>query len=146
MENEINSKEYPNRPALAVGAVVFREGRILLVKRGNPPAKGVWAIPGGSVELGETLEQAAQREVLEETGIRVRAGKPVYSFESIERDKDGQVRFHYYIVDLEAEYLDGEIRAGDDAEKAQWVALDQLDRMDVNPKTRDLLRTLYNFG
>lgn len=146
MENEINSKEYPNRPALAVGAVVFREGRILLVKRGNPPAKGVWAIPGGSVELGETLEQAAQREVLEETGIRVRAGKPVYSFESIEKDKDGQVRFHYYIVDLEAEYLDGEIRAGDDAEKAQWVALDQLDRMDVNPKTRDLLKTLYNFG
>ncbi|WP_022665716.1 NUDIX hydrolase [Desulfospira joergensenii] len=146
MLNKNNPKEYPNRPALAVGAVVFKEDRILLVQRGNPPAKGVWAIPGGSVELGETLKQAVQREILEETGIRIRAGEPVYSFESIERDRDGKIRYHYYIVDFEAEYLGGEIRAGDDAEKAEWVSADQLDRMEINPKTRDLLRNRYDFG
>ena len=146
MENRESPKEYPKRPALAVGAVVFREGRVLLVKRGNPPAKGVWAIPGGSVELGETLVQAAQREILEETGIRIQPGEPVFSFETIERDPDGQIRFHYYIVDLEAEYLGGELRAGDDAENAQWVSADQLEHLEINPKTRALLRDRYHFG
>ena len=78
---------------------------MLLVKRGNPPAKGVWAIPGGGVELGETLEKAAEREVLEETGIVIKAGKPIFSFESIHRDDKDRVRFHYYIVDLTASYI-----------------------------------------
>ena len=84
---EIKINDYPAQPALAVGAIVFKDQQVLLVKRGKPPAKGMWAIPGGSVELGETLKQAAEREVLEETGIRIKAGEPVHSFEVIEHDE-----------------------------------------------------------
>ncbi|SLM29802.1 NUDIX hydrolase [Desulfamplus magnetovallimortis] len=134
------------QPKLAVGAVVFKDQKVLLVKRGKAPAKGVWAIPGGSVELGETLKQAAEREVLEETGIRIKAGDPVYSFESIDRDQNGKVRFHYYIVDLEAEYLGGEVIPGDDANDAAWVPAEDLKKKNVNPKTLELLSDIYNFG
>jgi len=85
---------YPPAPRVAVGAVVIRAGSVLLVRRGKAPSDGQWAIPGGSVELGETLQQAAEREILEETGIRIRAGKPVYTFDLIERDRQKRIRFH----------------------------------------------------
>lgn len=138
--------EYPLRPALAVGAVVFKENRVLLVKRGNPPARGVWAIPGGSVELGETLQKAAEREVLEETGIVIKAGEPIFSFESIHRDDKNRVRFHYYIVDLAASYISGEPTPGDDALDAGWVSREALGRLNVNPITLKLLYQTFNFG
>ena len=143
---KIKTKDTPDNPVLAVGAVVFKEQRVLLVKRGNPPAKGMWAIPGGSVKLGETLKQAAAREILEETGIRIKAGKPVYSFEVIERDKTGTIRFHYYIVDLACEYEGGEIKPGDDAVDAQWIGEKDLNHFQINPETRKLLHQQYGFG
>ncbi|MGD9150765.1 MAG: NUDIX hydrolase, partial [Desulfobacterales bacterium] len=91
-----NSKnDYPDSPRVAVGAVVFKEDRVLLVRRGQPPAENLWAIPGGSVEIGETLQQAAEREIWEETGIRIRATKPIYTFDVIERDERQGIRFHY---------------------------------------------------
>jgi ADP-ribose pyrophosphatase len=139
-------REYPVRPALAVGAVVFKDDRVLLVKRGNPPAQGVWAIPGGSVELGETLKTAAEREVLEETGIVIKAGEPVFSFESIHRDDEDRVRFHYYIVDLAARYISGEPTAGDDALDVGWISRQGLGRLNVNPSTLKLLDRIFNFG
>jgi ADP-ribose pyrophosphatase len=129
-----------------VGAVVFKDNRVLLVKRGNPPARGVWAIPGGSVELGETLQKAAEREVLEETGIVIKAGEPVLSFESIHRDDNDRVRFHYYIVDLAATYISGEPSPGDDALDAGWISGEALGRLNVNPITLKLLRQTFNFG
>ena len=139
-------KEYPLRPALAVGAVVFKDNKVLLVKRGDPPSKGVWAIPGGSVELGETLKEAAEREILEETGIVIKAGDPCYSFESIHRDDSDRVRFHYYIVDLEATYISGEPTPGDDAQDAGWISRELLCRLNVTPVTRKLLHQTFNFG
>jgi ADP-ribose pyrophosphatase len=129
-----------------VGAVVFKEGAVLLVKRGHPPARGVWAIPGGSVRLGETLPEAAERELLEETGVVIRAGDPVLVFDVIERDRGGAVRFHYVIVDLSAEYVCGDPRPGDDAADARWVSADELTDLDVNPATRRLLAEQFNFG
>ena len=96
--------EYPDLPRLAVGAVVVHQNRVLLVRRAKAPAKGLWAIPGGSVRLGETLQQAAEREILEETGLTIRAGEPMLTFETIRRDPNGQVRFHYVIVELKAVY------------------------------------------
>ena len=130
---------YPDAPRVAVGAVVVKAGKVLLVKRGKAPSNGKWAIPGGSVELGETLQQAAEREILEETGLRIRAGKPVYTFDFIERDRDGVARFHYVIVDLAAEYLGGELKPGDDADRAAWIPFTDLPDLDVNATTRTFL-------
>jgi ADP-ribose pyrophosphatase len=131
---------------VAVGAVVFRAQRVLLVLRGSPPARGTWAIPGGSVRLGETLKAAAERETREETGVIVRAGAPIYTFEVVERDPRGAVRFHYVIVDLAAEYVSGSPRAGDDALDARWVSAAELARLPVNSATRRLLRRQFGFS
>ncbi len=132
--------EYPEAPRVGVGAVVTRDGRVLLVKRGKPPNQGLWAIPGGRVELGETLHQAAERELLEETGITVRAGSPIYTFDVILRDDDGRVRFHYVIVDMLADYISGEPRAGDDAQEVGWKTAREIDTLPIYSATLDLLK------
>lgn len=137
---------YPDRPRVAVGAIVFKEGRILLVQRGKPPAEGYWAIPGGSVEIGESLQQAAQREILEETGISIHAHEPVFTFDIIETDADGSVRFHYVVVDVMADYGGGTLRPAGDAADARWVSAGELPRLKVSPATRDLLKKRFHFG
>lgn len=138
--------EYPDCPRLAVGAVVFHDQRVLLVRRGRPPAQGQWAIPGGSVRLGETLREAVEREILEETGIRISAGEPVLTFEVIERDSDHRVRFHYLIVDYAADYLGGTLKAGDDAAEAKWVAASELTCLPVHVRTLKLLKEQFSFA
>ena len=138
--------EYPAAPQVAVGAVVFHHGRVLLVRRSNPPAKDQWAIPGGRVKLGESLRQAAERETREETGVRVAAKDPVFTFEVIDRDCRGKVRFHYLIVDLEAEFKEGRPTAGDDATDAAWISPEELDGLSVSAATRSLLYERYGFG
>jgi ADP-ribose pyrophosphatase len=130
---------------LAVGAVVFLDNRVLLVRRGQPPSADQWAIPGGRVRLGETLQQAAEREILEETGVVIKAGKPIYTFDMIERDADGGIRFHYIIVDLEADYVRGDLCGGDDAAEAKWVSAADLGGMKVNRQTLGLLKHQYDF-
>jgi len=133
---------YPDTPRVAVGAVVKRESKVLLVKRRDAPGQGMWAIPGGSVELGETLRQAAEREIKEETGLTIRARDPVYTFDVIERDESGKIAFHYVIVDLMADYIDGELKPDDDACDARWVSPDELEHLSVSQSTRDLLAKL----
>jgi ADP-ribose pyrophosphatase len=137
------AKTYPTAPRAAVGAVVVRGEEVLLVRRRDPPNAGQWAVPGGSVRLGETLQAAAEREVFEETGVRVRAGLPVFAFDAIERDPAGRVRYHYVVVDLLAEPLAGQPSAGDDALDARWFRLDALPGADVNATTRALLKRLF---
>ncbi len=137
-------KGYPVSPQPAVGAVVFKDQAVLLVRRGKPPALGCWAIPGGSVELGETLQEAAEREIWEETGIVIRAGEPVFAFDVIERDDHGGVRFHYVIIDLAAVYVSGDLRPGDDAMAARWVRAEDLATLRVNDTTRRLLTNLFS--
>ncbi|MCU0601082.1 MAG: NUDIX hydrolase [Desulfobacterales bacterium] len=141
-----DSTHYPERPRVAVGAVVFKEGAVLLVQRGQAPAEGSWAIPGGSVRVGETLQRAAEREILEETGVVIRAAAPVYTFDVIERDAEGRVRFHYVIVDLSAEYVAGTPRPASDAADAGWVSVDELQRRKVSPETIGLLKDRFGFG
>ncbi len=143
---ETNDREYPQLPQVAVGAVTIRGDRVLLVKRGRPPSQGLWAVPGGRVELGETLQQAAQRETLEETGVQVEAGEPVYTFDAIIRDEERRVKYHYVIIDLKAEYVAGEIHEGDDAAAVAWVPADRLDSLPVNEKTLYLLRNVMQFA
>ena len=137
---------YPAQPRVAVGAIVFKDNKVLLVRRGKPPAEDLWAIPGGRVEIGETLQEATEREILEETGITIRALKPVYTFDVIDQDARGRTRFHYVIVDLRADYIRGEPRAGDDATAARWVASDELAALKVSSKTRRLLKEQFDFG
>jgi len=134
----MTNTEYPDLPRVAVGAVVIHNHCILLVKRGKQPAKGEWAIPGGSVELGETLEAAAEREIYEETGVTIKAGKMIYSFDSIVKDGD-RTRFHYVILDFEASYVAGDPRAGDDVLEAGWFGPEKIKTLGVNSRTLHLL-------
>jgi ADP-ribose pyrophosphatase len=96
--------------------------------------------------LGETLQEAAEREIKEETGLTIRAGQPAYSFDFILRDEEERVRFHYVIVDLLAEYVDGEAVPGDDAREVRWVASHELDELPVNATTIAALRQVLGFG
>jgi ADP-ribose pyrophosphatase len=130
---------------VAVGAVVFHRKKVLMVRRGQNPGEGSWAIPGGSVELGETLQQAAEREIWEETGIRIKAKEPVLTFDIIEKDERNRIRYHYVIVDLAADYIAGEPRAGDDAAEARWVSRDEAGRLPMNESSRRLLQTRFDF-
>ncbi len=138
-------REYPDYPRVGVGAIVIEKERVLLVRRGIPPSLGLWAIPGGSVEIGETLKEAAEREILEETGVRIEADRPVYSFDFIERDENGEIRFHYVIVDLMARYAGGEVRAADDAADAKWLTWSEIESLPVSPNTLRVLRAV-GFG
>ena len=132
-------------PQAAVGAVVFKDDCVLLVKRKNPPAKGLWAIPGGKIKFGERLQTAAEREIFEETGLVVKAAEPVFSFDVIERDSEGNIKFHYVIIDLIAEYVNGELKAQDDAAEARWIHRDEIPVLDLNEKSRLLLKEKLDF-
>lgn len=138
----MSRREYPDRPVVGVGAVVVHEGRVLLVRRGVAPSRGLWAVPGGSLELGETLQQGAEREILEETGVAIRAREPVYAFDFFERDGDGRIRFHFVIVDVAADYVGGDAQGADDALEARWLAPEDLEGLPVSRNTLKLLRAV----
>lgn len=129
-------------PRAAAGAVVIEKGKVLLVKRKYPPKEGKWAIPGGSINLGETLQEAAEREIKEETGLTIGAKEPVYTFDLIEHDREGHIRFHYVVVDLQAEYVGGDLHPADDVSDARWFASDEIKDLDLTDNTRTLLRRL----
>ena len=129
------SREYPDRPIAAVGVVVWRGGRVLLVRRGKPPREGQWSLPGGAQELGETVFEAAAREVREETGIEIEVVDTVAVVDSISRDGDGGVEYHYTLVDVAARWRSGEVLAGGDAAEVTWADPDALDGYDLWSET-----------
>jgi 8-oxo-dGTP diphosphatase len=129
-------------PQPAVGAVVIHEDKILLVLRADPPQKGKWAVPGGSVKKGETYQEAAKREVLEETGVVISAGDRVHTFEIMERYPDGKIRFHYRVVDVMGDYISGSIKAGDDAADAGWFSREDLEDIEITDTMQILLRKI----
>jgi len=117
---------YPVSPIPAVAVMVMRGDEILMIKRGKEPRKGTWTVPGGSIELGETLAMAARREVMEETGVRIEPGAAFTAIDAIYNDGSGGLKFHYIIIYIEARYLGGTPRAGDDAADVKWVKTDTI--------------------
>jgi ADP-ribose pyrophosphatase YjhB (NUDIX family) len=141
--NAMNSRRYPKHPLLGVGALIFRRDSILLVERGREPLKGYWSLPGGLVEPGERLEHAICREVLEETGLRV---KPVLMhtiFERIMRDTSGRPEYHYVLVDYVCKPAGGTLRAGDDVSRAEWVRRTMLQNYQLTEGTLDVIEQAY---
>ena len=126
-----NPREYPEVPRVGVGAVVLRNGHVLLVRRDRPPAEGKWSIPGGLVHLGETTEAAAVREVAEECGLRVRLRGVAGVVDRIVSDPDGRVRYHYVLIDYLATPESGEVRPGSDAADCRWVPVGELGRYET---------------
>jgi ADP-ribose pyrophosphatase YjhB (NUDIX family) len=122
----VNDREYPARPIVGIGVVVLKGDSVLLVRRGKPPNVGSWTLPGGAQELAETTEQAARRELAEETGVTVGKLHLAATVDNIRRDTAGRVQFHYTIIDYAAAWLDGEPVAGSDVSEAVWVPLDRL--------------------
>ena len=115
------SRQYPERPIVGVGVVVWRGDNVLLARRGKPPRAGDWSLPGGAQKVGETVQEAARREVLEETGLDITVLGLIDVVDSITRDSgDSRIRFHYTLVDLVAESAEGEAVAQDDAAAVGW--------------------------
>ncbi len=132
-------REYPQRPLVGVGAIVFKGKEVLLVRRGHPPAEGAWAFPGGLVELGESSAQAIRREVREECGISIEPVELAGLFEPIVIDEDGRVRYHYVVLDFLARYVGGDLKAASDVWEARWVSPDRIDRYPLSDDARRLL-------
>jgi ADP-ribose pyrophosphatase YjhB (NUDIX family) len=133
-------REYPDCPLVGVGAVIAEKDRVALVKRGRAPLLGEWSIPGGLLEVGETLRQGAEREALEETGLVVRATELLGVFERIVPDDDKRLRYHYILIDFLCERLSGELKASGDAAEARWFLKDELSGLSLPRDTTEVIR------
>ena len=140
--NQELSNAYPLVPRVGVGAITIKDGNVLLVKRGIEPSNGLWAIPGGTLKLGESLQKCAAREILEETGIKIKVGECIYVFDFIERDSKRKIKFHFVIVDFAADYVSGEPQGADDALEARWLSRLELRDLPVAENTLAALRTV----
>ncbi len=133
-----NSRQYPPHPLLGVGALIFDTDQILLVERGKPPLQGYWSLPGGLVEAGERLEDAVIREVKEETGLTVTAGRLATVFERIMPDLQGQCEYHYVLIDFYCTVVGGVLAAGDDSKNTGWFHLADLPAL-LTEGTREVI-------
>ena len=125
-----------------MGVLIEKDGRYLLIRRAADPDKGMWSVPGGLVEVGEKVKDAAAREALEETGLRVEIVERLGVVDKIMRDDEGRVMYHFIIVQFMARIVEGEVRAMDDALEARWVRLSELPSYDITASLRDFLREI----
>jgi 8-oxo-dGTP diphosphatase len=136
-------REYPDRPIVGVGAVIIDRGQVLLVKRGSPPLKGEWSLPGGAVELGETLRAAAEREAQEETGLIVKAGEVIEVLDRIVPGATGAPQYHYVLIDFLCTVKSGELRAGGDAADARWARESELAKYKLEELAQRVIRKAF---
>jgi ADP-ribose pyrophosphatase len=140
-------REYPDAPRVGVGAVILDGDRLLLVQRANEPSAGLWAFPGGVLELGETVADAVRRETQEETGLEIETGEVAEVIDVIVPDDDGRIRFHYVLIDLLARPVGGEIRPASDILDARWVTAAGLADLPMAPRARELATKVFEkFG
>lgn len=135
-------REYPNYPVLAVGAVVVRDGKVLLVLRSREPGRGLWSLPGGIVHPGETLKAAVVRELREECGIEVAIAEAAEVVERMIQDGRGRLRYHYVILDYQAKWVRGELSPSEEVEDACWVDPGSLHQYHLTRGTADVIRRL----
>lgn len=130
------SREYPLRPIVGVGALIIENGRLLLIKRGAKPGQGKWSIPGGLVELGEQVKDAAVREVKEECGLDVEVERLIDVFDSITRDRRGRIRYQFVVVNFLAKIKSGILKNADDVLEARWVQLNEVEKYNLTNSFR----------
>ena len=136
---------YPATPLVGVGVVVFNESKqVLLVKRSNEPSKGLWAIPGGSVELGEQVRETAIREVHEECNVNIELSDLLGVVDLIMKDKNEKVQYHYILIDYLANYLSGELCPQSDVSEAGWFAQDELQNLEIPELTLQVLEKAFS--
>ena len=135
-----DGREYPVVPRVVVGAVVLDGARVLLVRRGKAPAHGKWSLPGGMVELGETTREAVRREIAEECGLQIRVGDVAGVLDRVIRDGEGRIRYHWVLVDYVAFPESGTLCAASDADEAQWVEVDEVERLDTTDGLMHMIR------
>ncbi len=138
------ARRYPDRPIVGVLAVVLRGDRALVVRRANPPMSGRWGFPGGVLELGETVAQGAMRELFEETGVTAEAAGPLTVIDTIDRDGEGRVRYHYTLVAVIGHWQSGEGAPGDDADEVAWLSRAEI--IDRNLPTAPALLPLIDLA
>src|SRR5712671_4974585 len=145
MPEDRQSRQYPDRPIVGVGAVVIDSARILLVRRASAPLKGKWSIPGGALEMGETLIAAVKRETLEETGLAVEPIEVAGVIDRIIPDSTGRIQYHYVLVDYLCKLISdaGELRPASDVDQARWVTQRELDDYDIPDFTRQLIDKVF---
>jgi len=136
-------REYPTAPIPSAHAIILRGDTVLLVRRAHPPSQGRWSVPGGGIELGETISQAAEREVREECGIQIRAGPIIDVADNIVRDRSGRVQFHYVVIYVQGRYVGGEACSASDAADAGWARYEELEGLDMHPAARQAIRRAY---
>ena len=139
----IDERSYPDRPWLGVGGIVFQGDRVLLVKRGKEPGRGKWSIPGGAVDIGETVERAVKREIEEETGLRVEVLDLVAVFERILPDPQGKTLYHYVVLDYCCRVREGLLKAASDAAEAGFFPLNQLSVLKLPQETERVIWKAY---
>ena len=136
-------REYPQQPLVGVGAIIIADGRVALIKRGKAPLLGEWSIPGGMLELGETLRRGAEREAREETGLTVRATELLGVFERIVPDAEQRTSYHYVLIDSLCEVVSGELRAGGDAADARWFTPEEVAALPLPEDTASVIRMAF---
>jgi len=136
----VTKREYPDTPLVGVGAIIIERDRVVLVKRGHPPLAGEWSIPGGVLEVGETLREAAAREALEETGLTVDVGELLGVYDRVVRDTDERIRYHYVLVDFLCRRTAGEPYGAADAEEARWFTVDEVRELGLAEDTAEVIR------